>query len=227
MPTTTRFSLLFLGTLAVSACANVDDAPEAQVEAVDSPATSATPAAFVGTPITLSPDNARIAWQAAKVTQQHDGGFRAFTGALYLDGDAVAGVDMTIDAASIYSDSERLTNHLRSGDFFDAENIPEARFRADTFAPATAEDRAEAPAATHRVSGELTMRGQTNRITFPAAVAVTPDSVNVDANFIINRQQWGLTYPGQPDDLIRDDVRIILEVNAARGTADGVAATSN
>jgi hypothetical protein len=40
--------------------------------------------------------------------------------------------------------------------------------------------------------------------------------VEVDAEFTVNRKDFGLVYPGKPDDLIRDDVVVKLAVRAKR-----------
>jgi polyisoprenoid-binding protein YceI len=203
-------SLALLVTLA--ACGDVGDAPRATVEAADADAPAE---AFSGTALAIDTSRSEITWLGAKVTGTHDGGFRVFDGAVYRDGDTVTGVELTIDATSIWSDNDRLTGHLKSGDFFEVETYPEATFRADAFEPIAPADSVEWAEATHRVSGVLTMRGQANRITFPARIAVTEGAVEADADFLIERSRWGLSYPGKPDDLIQEEVRLRFDVAAS------------
>jgi polyisoprenoid-binding protein YceI len=206
-------SLLVLGLLPVlAACGDVGDAPQATVE--DATPTTDADAAFTGTALAIDTSQSAINWRGAKVTGTHDGGFRTFDGVVYRDGDALTGVELTIDATSIWSDNDRLTGHLKSGDFFEVETYPEATFRADTFEPISPADSVEWAEATHRVSGVLTMRGQSNRITFPAMVTVTDDAVTANADFLIERSRWGLAYPGKPDDLIQEEVRLMFDVVA-------------
>lgn len=195
--------------LGLSACADVGEGPRATLEAADAPTADS---AFAGTALPIDTTQSRIEWHAAKVTRTHDGGFEDFTGTVYLAGTDLTGVELTIDAASIWSDSDRLTGHLQSPDFFEVETYPEATFRADTFEPVTATDTTDWAEATHRVGGVLTMRGQSRRITFPARIEVADGTVTADANFIIDRQEWGLSYPGAPDDLIQDEVRVMFHV---------------
>jgi hypothetical protein len=38
------------------------------------------------------------------------------------------------------------------------------------------------------------------------------EKATVHGNFQINRQQWGITYPGKPDNLIEDDVNIRIDL---------------
>jgi hypothetical protein len=71
------------------------------------------------------------------------------------------------------------------------------------------------------------MRGHTNRVAFPATVRLDAEAVTAEADFTIDRQEWGLTYPGQPDDLIQDEVRLRLHVVAPRtGAAPDSAAAA-
>ena len=186
------------------------EAPRAQTgEAVDV-------ARAEGTSIPIDTARSEISWRGAKVTGAHDGGFHAFDGAVTVADGRVTGVDLAIDMSSIWSDSERLTGHLKSADFFEVETYPEAAFEADRF------ERADSAGATHRVTGNLTLHGQTHAVTFPASIQVEADRVSADADFIIDRTRWGVSYPGKPDDLISKDVRIVFDLVA--GPADVVAA---
>ena len=106
---------------------------------------------------------------------------------------------------SIWSDSERLTGHLKNEDFFDV-----TRFPATTFAVTGM----EGTGPQHTVTGNLTLHGVTKSISFPAEIRVTNEEVTVRAEFAINRQDFGIKYPGRPDDLIRDRVVIKLDIKA-------------
>src|SRR5690606_16763993 len=66
-------------------------------------------------------DGSKVEWVGSKVTGSHDGGFKAFKGtASLVEGDPAKGrVEVEIDARSIWSDTEKLTTHLKSEDFFD------------------------------------------------------------------------------------------------------------
>ena len=66
------------------------------------------------------------------------------------------------------------------------------------------------------MTSETLVRGQTRTITFPANVQVTDGEVSARAEFSIDRQQFGITYPGMPDDLISDQVVIRFDVHAPR-----------
>ena len=53
-------------------------------------------------------------------------------------------------------------------------------------------------------------------ISFPATIKAAADSVAVDAEFAINRKDFGIVYKGKADDLIRDEVVIKLNLRVPR-----------
>ena len=54
----------------------------------------------------------------------------------------------------------------------------------------------------------------TKNITFPTQVIHDENSVSLKAEFDINRQDFGISYAGKVDDLIRDEVIIKLNLIA-------------
>ncbi|MFO7177066.1 MAG: YceI family protein [Pseudomonadota bacterium] len=189
------------------------DKPKAEVaEAVVPAAPAAAPASAAK--YAFSQEGSKLEWVGAKVSAKHDGGFRTFSGTIELpEGNPEKGsVSVEIDTASVFSDTEKLTGHLKSPDFFDVEKYPKARFTSTSIRPGGDNG------ATHTVTGNLELHGVTKSISFPAKIRVDADQVAVDAEFGINRKDFGIVYPGMPDDLIRDDVLIRLEVRAKRSS---------
>lgn len=195
------FSVLLLSAT-LMACGDVGDAPEARTD--DAVALSDAS----GMTVVIDTSMSSINWRAAKVTRAHDGGFGTFAGTVTRQENTLTGVDVTIDTRTIWSDTGRLTGHLKSDDFFDVEQFPEARFVADVFTPV------DSVGATHLVTGNLTMRGVTKAVTFPATIQVLEDNVTATADFIINRRDWEINYDGAADDLVEDNVRLILDITA-------------
>ena len=72
---------------------------------------------------------------------------------------------------------------------------------------------------THIVSGVLQLHGKRRPVNFPATIEAGAAAVTVSASFDINRQNWGVSYPGKKDDLIKDDVKIKLDLNFPVGDA--------
>ena len=53
-------------------------------------------------------------------------------------------------------------------------------------------------------------------IKFPATVTITDKEVIAKSDFVINRQDFGVAFPGKKDDLIKDEVELKLELKAPR-----------
>lgn len=168
--------------------------------------------ALAGLRYAFSNADSKVAFVGAKITGQHDGGFEVFSGTIDLvDGDpSKSSVSVDIDNASITSDTEKLTKHLKSADFFDVERFPKTQFTSTAIAAGGD------GSATHTVTGELELHGVTKTITFPATIRTAGDRVEVDAEFAINRKDFGIVYPGIPDDLIKDNVPVKLTLRAAK-----------
>ena len=212
---------LLLGAPALSACsdpaADVEaasvEAPSAQEPPEEAPSEEAPANAEASSErIALTADNTRVGFIGAKVTASHEGGFRQLSGSVQLHSDALteSQVEVTLQAASLYIDNPRLENHLKSADFFDVARFPTASFRSTGIAEGGTGE------ATHTITGDLELHGQTQRISFPARVAVTAERLTAEAEFSINRHDFGITYPGMAEDLIRDGVVIKLSIDAAR-----------
>jgi polyisoprenoid-binding protein YceI len=198
---------------ALTACKDpTKEKPRAEVKEVDTPtAAPAAPAAGAES-LAFNSQNSKIDFVASKVTKSHDGKFNQFTGTMELvNGKPEGGkVSVEIDLASVETDAEKLTGHLKSADFFDVAKHPKATF-------ASTEVKAGAPApSTHTVTGNFDLHGVKKSISFPATIGVSDSDVTVKAEFSINRKDFGINYPGASDDLIRDNVLIKLDVKAPR-----------
>ena len=150
-----------------------------------------------------------IGFIGSKVTGKHDGGFRKFAGKFSVAGGKIAGSpEIKIAMASTWSDNEKLTGHLKSPDFFDAAKFPTSTFTVTGI---------EAAGAKQTVTGNLDLHGVTKSISFPADIQITDDAVTVKAEFAINRKDFNINYPGRPNDLIRDNVVLKLDLQATPG----------
>jgi polyisoprenoid-binding protein YceI len=69
----------------------------------------------------------------------------------------------------------------------------------------------------YTITGNLTLHGVTKSISFPATAVLTDKDLKANSEFSINRKDFGIVYPGMPDDLIRDDVLIKLTIEAPKG----------
>lgn len=180
---------------------------------VEAPAV-APPAAVPAGPQVKLPASGTVGFTAAKVTKSHDGSFSEWTGTLTMSGLTLSGVEVTVQVASISTGEERLDKHLKSPDFFDAPTMPTATFVSTAVRPGA--PAGSPPDATHTIEGDLAMHGVSKHVIFPARVNVSPDAVMAHAEFGINRKDFGIVYPGKPDDLIKDEVLLKADLIANR-----------
>ena len=83
---------------------------------------------------------------------------------------------------------------MNSADFFEVREHPKARFESTK----VTEDKGKTT-----ITGKLTLHGVTKEVSFPAAVTVTGDGVQLKSEFAINRSEFGMTYgAGKVDDKV-------------------------
>jgi len=192
-----------------------EDPAANKTKAVTSNANSNTATArqTKGESVPLTPATSKVEFTGSKVSGKHDGGFKEFSGNIDLVNNKPeeSQVTVDIDMKSVFSDADGLTKHLQTGDFFEVEKYPKASFVSTKIAADTAKG-----ADNYTVTGDLELRGQKKAITFPAKITVNPSEVAVEAEFSINRKDFGIAYAGKADDLIRDEVVIKLNLKSPR-----------
>ena len=203
--------------------------------------------------IAVNTDNSVVTWIGSKPAGKHNGTIAITGGEVMVNGSEIVGGSFNIDINSLVvldlpADSEyngKLKGHLMSADFFDAANFPTASFEvtgvsafnaAELTADKAQYETENKPASlseilvenpTHFISGNLTMRGTTKNITFPARVEMNNGTIKAVANFNIDRTEWGLMYGNEAsiadkakDSFVYDTVNVGFELEA--GTTSGV-----
>ena len=201
--------LVILAALTFGCADPAANKPKASVTNAAPESNSSQPAA--AQKLAISPENSKVEFVAAKVTRSHNGSFKQFSGTIDLVPNSIPDSRVTIDIQtnSVVTDEPDLTKHLQTPDFFDVAKYPKATFVSTKIEPASA-------GATHQVTGNFELHGVKKSITFPATIQVTPDSVTVDAEFSINRKDFGVVFQNKTDDLIRDNVVIKLTIKVPR-----------
>ena len=200
------------------------------------------------TSIAVNTSTSQVTWMGFKPGGKHNGTISIRGGAIMVEGEAVVGGNFIFDINSlavldIPAESEyngKLKGHLMSADFFDAANFPNAIFEItgaaefnlayleadkDEYVTENTPSRlSEIMVAdpTHFISGNLTMRGTTKNITFPARVTLENGVIKAKANFNIDRTDWGLKFKDQAslaervkDDFIYNTVNVGFELEAS------------
>ncbi len=199
--------------------AAAEEAPAAEGEAAPAAEGEAAEAAApAGEAWAVDSAASKIQALGAKITATHDIVFNTFTGSVNVDGGDVVAVGFEVDMNSMLADPEKdggnkkLTGHLMSPDFFNVAANP-----TSTFASTSVTAGSDAEGMTHTVVGTLTMAGKGMEVTFPANIEVAEAGVTAKTEFAIDRQLWGITYPGKPDDLIQDKVVLTIDLKANKG----------
>ena len=127
------------------------------------------------------------------VISEVDGKFDDFDGSLTSSKDDLtdATISFTAKTASINTGVDRRDNHLRSGDFFDAEKFPEMTFKSSSFKKVSD--------GKYSMTGDLTIHGITKSVTLDVKFNGTVDTgKGIKAGFkvsgVIMRKDWGLTW---------------------------------
>jgi len=201
---------LFVVSLLTFACSDpAANKPKATVAGAQPESSAAKPAAVET--LVISPENSKIDFTASKVTRSHEGSFKQFSGKIERAANDIPAsrVTIDIDTGSVETDTPDLTAHLKTPDFFDVAKFPKATFTSTKI-------ERDSSGNAYVVTGNLNLHGQSKSITFPATIEVTPDSATMNAEFAINRKDFGIVYAGKADDLIRDSVVLKLNVKASR-----------
>lgn len=170
-----------------------------------------------GTEYVIEPGRSGIEWVGAKITGKHEGTVSIQEGEFWVkEGELTAGrivADMTsITVADLEGkDKEDLETHLKDTDFFETHEFPTGKLVITEVMPAKEKE------FTHEISANLTLKGITRRITFPAVLDITEDSLIGNASFTIDRSQWGIVYKGRLDNAIRDEISLSVMVQAHTG----------
>ena len=213
MKSCSLFLALSLVAFAPGCKSEIDNKPAAEVSEATASSTvadtAATQPAAGGATANVIKEKSKIEFVGAKVTRDHTGQFKNFDGSIEYAGAQPSRIAFDIDLNSVETDTEKLTGHLKSPDFFDVAKYPKATFVSTALTPAPA----GAPnGATHELKGTLDLHGVKKEVTIPVVATQTADGVRTTSEFTINRHDWGISYKGAADDLIKDHVLIKLDL---------------
>lgn len=160
--------------------------------------------------LTLEKSSSTIDFVGSKPEGKHKGGFNKFKAdvSANFDDPTKSSLAIEIDARSIWSDDDKLTNHLKSPDFFDVRNNPTITFESTKITP----KEKEGNKASADITGKMTMLGKTVEIEIPIEAEVSDTTVELTADFTIDRTKWGMTYgQGKIDNDVKVKVSFTLK----------------
>jgi len=136
-------------------------------------------------------------------------GYMAYGNDAFMQGEFV--IDMTSISES--ENNERFLQHIRSDDFFTVDRYPTSTLTVNDIATQN---------GTSTVNGELTIRGITNEVSFPATIERSDDELNASAEIEIDRTKWGVVYDSGSvfkqlgDRAIEDNITYTLDMELDR-----------
>jgi polyisoprenoid-binding protein YceI len=160
----------------------------------------------------VSTSKSSIVWLAKKVTGEHTGNVAISKGNLIVDGSKLVGGNFQIDLKKIVcldiTDPEynkKFIGHITSGDFFEVEKFPTANFVITKVVG-------------NQISGNLTIKGISKAISFPATIAIKDGKVSAKASITIDRTDFGIKYNSKKffdtigDKAIYDDFNLTVSL---------------
>jgi polyisoprenoid-binding protein YceI len=136
----------------------------------------------------IDAQKSKVTWVGKKVTGQHAGTINIAEGTLTVAGKKVTGGSFTIDMPSLKDESAnaRLESHLKSDDFFSTEKFPKATFVTTSIESKEGDN--------YLVKGNLTIKGITNPIEFPATIQLSKGIVNAKAKIVVDRTKYDIKF---------------------------------
>ncbi|MFT7032512.1 MAG: polyisoprenoid-binding protein YceI [Cyclobacteriaceae bacterium] len=168
----------------------------------------------------ISSKSSKLEWLAKKVTGQHNGVIDIKSGGLTFSGNKLTGGNFVINMKTITvldleagsNMNNKLTGHLNSPDFFNTTEFGEASFKV------TSAKKAKSDGGNYSITGDLTIKGKSSSITFPAQVSKDGDKVSATAKMIFDRSKFDIKYKSASffenlgDKLIYDDVEMTVSL---------------
>lgn len=165
----------------------------------------------------IDAQKSKLAWTGEKLVKSHHGTVDIKSGSLIKSGNQIIG-DFVIDMTTIKDEdlqdktwNDKLIGHLKSDDFFSVEKHNNAFLKIKKMVAKQDGDNNQL------VTADLTIKGITNEITFPAKVDFNGNTMNAYAKFDIDRSKWNVRFGSKSffndlgDAMIKDEIK--FEVN--------------
>ncbi|MDX8341114.1 YceI family protein [Draconibacterium sp. IB214405] len=155
----------------------------------------------------------KVYWTGKKVTGEHTGYLNLAGGEVFVEGNDVTGANLSLDLTSIEVTDlqgewkDKLVGHLKSDDFFSVEKHPVGNFKITSV-------------KNDKVTGDLTIKGITNEVSFPAEIKVDGKTLSASGTASIDRTKWDIKYNSGSffsdlgDNMIKDEFEIKFELKA-------------
>jgi len=171
--------------------------------------------------VTVNTASSTIDWIGRKVVGQHNGKIKIQSGHLLTKDGVLTGGNITIDMKTITCEdltdpdyNKKLIGHLTSADFFSVSKFPTALLNITRVLKLTNRPNE------YTVTADLTIKGITKSITFPATFKAAGNSFEGNASITIDRTLWDIKYgsssffDGLGDKAIKNEFELNVNIAA-------------
>ncbi|HLP14452.1 MAG TPA: sodium-translocating pyrophosphatase [Flavobacteriales bacterium] len=170
----------------------------------------------------VNSEESTLIWEAKKTGGGHNGKVKIIEGKIEVNEGRLSGGHFTLDMTTITSDdltdtsmSGKFIGHILGRDFFNTDTfkIAELIITSANFTPET---------NNYWVTGDLTIKGITKQIIFPATFKIENGELTGEAAFDIDRTRWGINYNSKTilgataDKFIYDDISFKVNIKAKK-----------
>ena len=166
----------------------------------------------------IDPIHSEVGFQVRHLLTKVRGRFTDFSGKINMDRakPAASSVEFNIKTASVDTGDADRDHHLQTADFFDAAKNPEITFKSTSIAATKKKD-------VYDVTGDLTMRGVTKRVTLPVefnGFGKDPwgnERAGFSLTTTVNRKDYGINWNKALDNggvLLGEDVKVDINLEA-------------
>jgi polyisoprenoid-binding protein YceI len=131
-----------------------------------------------------------VTWEGSNSFGRHSGYVYISKGELMIENGQLMGGTVEVDMNTIedksHSRDNGLINHLKDPDFFDVKKFPSSTIAITSVASINVED--------NEITGNLTIKGITHPVIFPAKMEVKDGIVKANGKLVIDRTKWGVRY---------------------------------
>lgn len=180
------------------------------------------------TDYTVTADKSEIKWKGSKVVgDSHTGTVGLSKGTVTVEANSIKSFEIVVDMTAIANEdvkdptyNKKLVDHLKSDDFFKVDEFKTATFKFAGEPAVIADGKAT-------VTGELTIRGKTEKVTLPLTnVKIEGETATAEGTLKFDRTKFDVKYNSASfpdlfkvakDKVIADEIDVTFKVQATAG----------
>jgi polyisoprenoid-binding protein YceI len=158
-------------------------------------------------------------WEGQKLAGSHHGELKFKSGSFHVANSALKDGEVTIDMTTLKNYDQtgdmntRLVNHLKSEDFFSVEKFPTSNLKIT---------KVETQDGKTTVSGDLTIKGITKPISFPATIDISGNTLTAKGDMTVDRTLYDIRFRSLKffsdigDKVIKDNFIVSFDIKATK-----------